>query len=43
MVIVVPAESAQQTMNCLQAQGEHPWVLGHINSRQQGQEQVTLV
>ncbi|MCP4881066.1 MAG: phosphoribosylformylglycinamidine cyclo-ligase [Gammaproteobacteria bacterium] len=42
MVIVVPAESAQQTMNCLQEQGEHPWVLGHINSRQEGQEQVTL-
>ncbi len=43
MVIVVPASSAQHAISCLQEQGEEPWILGQINTRDGAEEQVTLV
>jgi phosphoribosylformylglycinamidine cyclo-ligase len=42
MVIVVPAQAVEQAMTCLQAQGEQPWILGHISEREDATEQVVL-
>lgn len=42
MVVVVPAEQAQQAMDYLKAQGEDVYRLGDIRSRQGEEEQVAL-
>lgn len=42
MVIVVPAQAVEQAMTCLQAQGEQPWILGHISELEDATEQVVL-
>ena len=43
MVIVVPADQADAAMQCLQQQGETPWILGQIEARNGDEEQVQLV
>jgi phosphoribosylformylglycinamidine cyclo-ligase len=42
MIICVPKECCDQTLACLQEQGETAWHIGHIEARNNGEEQVTL-
>jgi phosphoribosylformylglycinamidine cyclo-ligase len=42
MVICVPAEAAQKTLEILAANGEQAFVLGTIQETQDGQPQVQL-
>ncbi|SFG41333.1 phosphoribosylformylglycinamidine cyclo-ligase [Neptunomonas qingdaonensis] len=43
MVICVPAEHADKALSLLQASGENAWVIGHIDTAQDGEEQVELI
>ena len=43
MVICVPAEHSEAAINLLKETGEDAWVIGHIDSAIEGEEQVELV
>ena len=43
MVVVVPADQAEAAMQNLSDNGENPWVIGHIEAAQSGEEQVELL
>ncbi len=43
MVVVVPADRADATLQILQDAGESPWVMGHIASAEANEEQVELL
>ncbi|WP_261844728.1 phosphoribosylformylglycinamidine cyclo-ligase [Aliamphritea ceti] len=43
MVVVVPADKADATLQILQDAGESPWVIGHIASANANEEQVELL
>ncbi|BBB30073.1 phosphoribosylformylglycinamidine cyclo-ligase [Neptunomonas japonica] len=43
MVICVPADQAQASINLLKDTGEDAWVIGHIDTANDGEEQVELI
>lgn len=43
MVVVVPADKADATLQILRDAGESPWVIGHIASADANEEQVELL
>ena len=43
MVICVPAEHSEAAINLLKETDEDAWVIGHIDSASEGEEQVELV
>jgi phosphoribosylformylglycinamidine cyclo-ligase len=42
MVLAVASSDAEQALTILEENGESPWVIGHIASATDGEEQVEL-
>lgn len=43
MILVVPANELENSLNILKEQGENAWHIGEIQDAAQGEEQVDIV
>ena len=43
MILVVPADKLEQSLEILKAQGEDAWHIGEIQAASQGEEQVEII
>ncbi len=43
MILVVPADKLEQSLDILKAQGENAWHIGEIQDAQAGEEQVEIL
>ena len=43
MILVVPADKLEQSLEILKAQGENAWHIGEIQDAQAGEEQVEIL